>query len=97
MKNTEQFNQFVSDKIDSLDSLDIESTLPMLYYERLFEIISEINDKAYSIISTLELQLESTQQLLDSVQQTNQALIKRKVELNSITSAIINTKKSNVK
>ena len=94
MKNTEIFNQFVSEKIDSLD---IESTFPQLYIEQLIDIISEINSKAFTIISTLELQLESTQQLLDSVQQTNQALIKRKVELNSITSAIINNKKPNVK
>ena len=94
MKNTEQFNQFVSEKINSLD---IESTFPQLYIEQLIDIISKINEKAFTIISTLEIQLESTQQLLDSVQQTNQALIKRKVEFNNVASAIINTKKPNVK
>ena len=94
MKNTKQFNQFVSDK---MSSLDIESTTPRFYILQVLDIISEINDKAHFIISTLELQLESTQQLLDSVQQTNQALIKRKVEFNNVASAIINTKKPNVK
>ena len=94
MKNTKQFNQFVSDK---MSSLDIESTTPRFYILQVLDIISEINDKAHFIISTLELQLESTQQLLDSVQQTNQALIKIKVEFNNVASAIINTKKPNVK